>query len=152
MIKCLLDTNVAKTVPISSWRSIKLLAYFLLSLVVCNVYASHCDGVDRSLTEDRKNQLAPVIAKQLNVESAEILQSYRYRSWYIIYVNTLVSDEAFLFFSSDPTRSMYLTIWSGGAAVYEEPEIKKWVLNNAKAIPSKLAGCFAWHVTKARNL
>jgi hypothetical protein len=108
--------------------------------------------VDRSLTGDRKSQLAPVIAKQLNAESAEILQSYRYRTWYIIYVNTQVSDEAFLFFSSDPTQSKYLTVWSGSAAVHEEPEIKQWVLNNAKGIPSKLAGCFAWHVTKARNL
>jgi hypothetical protein len=130
----------------------KFLAFCLLSLVTCTVYASPCDGVDRSLTEDRKSQLAPVIAKQLNVETAKILQSYRYRSWYIIYVNTHVSDEAFLFFSSDPTLNKYLTVWSGGAAVHEELEIKKWVLNNAKGIPPKLAGCFAWHVTKARNL
>jgi hypothetical protein len=130
----------------------KLIAFCLLSLVAGAVSASPCDGVDRSLNENRKSQLAPVIAKQLNIESAEILQSFRYRTWYIIYVNTHVSDEAFLFFNSDPTRSKYLTVWSGGAASHEEPEIKKWVFNNAKGIPSKLAGCFAWHVAKGRVL
>jgi hypothetical protein len=130
----------------------KFLAFYLLLFATCAASASPCDGVNRSLTEDRKTQLAPVIAKQLNIESAEILQSYSYRGWYIIYVNTHMSDEAFLFFSTDPTKSKYLTTWGGGAAASEEPEIKQWVLKNAKGIPSKLAGCFAWHVTKGRDL
>lgn len=136
----------------SRWASMKLLALCLLSFASCAASASPCDGVDRSLSANRKSQLAPVIAKQLNVESAEILQSYRYRGWYIIYVGTHVSDEAFLFFSGDPTQGKYLTTWGGGAAASEEPEIKQWVLKNAKGIPPKLAGCFAWHVTKDRDL
>ncbi|MHB8717046.1 MAG: hypothetical protein ACYC9H_13695 [Sulfuricaulis sp.] len=129
----------------------KYLTLCLLALVTCTVSASPCDGVDRSLTEARKTSLAQAMAMQLNIESAEILQSFRYRSWYIIYVNTHVSDNSFLFFGGDPTKSRYLTVWSGAATVHEEPEIKQWVINNAKGIPLKLAGCFAWHVTKDRN-
>ena len=121
-------------------------------MVTFNVSATPCDGVDRSLSEVRKNQLAPVIAKQLNVKSVEILQSFSYRNWFIIYANTHVSDNPFLFFSGDPTLGKQLTVWSGAATVDEEPEINQWVLNNAKGIPSKLAGCFAWHVTKGRGL
>ena len=147
-----LDAAKARRPLTLRWASMKLLAFSLLSLVTCAVSASPCDGVDRSLTEDRKSQLAPVIAKQLNIESAAILQSYSYRGWYIIYVSTHVSDEAFLFFNVDPTQGKYLTTWGGGAAANEEPEIKQWVLKNAKGIPSKLAGCFAWHVTKDRDL
>ena len=130
----------------------KFLAFSLFLMVSFNASATPCDGVDRSLSEVRKNQLAPVIAKQLNVKSVEILQSLSYRNWFIIYANTHVSDNPFLFFSGDPTLGKHLTVWSGAATVDEEPEIKQWVLNNAKGIPSKLAGCFAWHVTKGRGL
>ena len=32
----------------------------------------------------------------------------------------------------------------------EEQEIKAWTIKNAAGISEKLAGCFAWHVTKER--
>jgi hypothetical protein len=130
----------------------KLATLALFVMFSCHAWATPCSGVDRTLTEKRKSELSPVIAKQLNIESAEILQSYQYRGWYIIYVGTHVSDEAFLFYKGDPTKSQYLTTWGGAAATNEEPEIKQWTLKNAKGIPSKLAGCFAWHVTKERDL
>lgn len=130
----------------------KRLAFALLGAVSFRVWAVPCTGVDRQLTEERKAELAPVIAKQLNIESAEILQSYRYHDWYIIYVNTHVSDEAFLFYKGDPTKSRYLTTWGGGATRNEGPEITRWVHANASGVPGKLAACFAWHVTRDRDL
>jgi hypothetical protein len=130
----------------------KHLAFALLVAISCHAWATPCTGVDRQLTEERKAELAPVIVKQLNIESAEILQSYRYRGWYIIYVNTHVSDEAFLFYNGDPSNSRYLTTWGGGAARNEGPEITRWVRDNARGIPSKLAACFSWHVTRDRDL
>lgn len=130
----------------------KHLAFALLVAVSCRVWAAPCTGVDRQLAEERKAELAPVIAKQLTIGSVEILQSYRYRGWYIIYVNTHVSDETFLFYKGDPTKSRYLTAWSGGAARNEGSAITQWVRANASGIPSKLAACFAWHVTRDRDL
>lgn len=130
----------------------KNITFAFLLAVSFSAWASPCTGVDRQLTEERKVELAPVIAKQLNIESAEILQSYRYRGWYIIYVNTHVSDEAFLFFKGDPIKSRYLTTWGGGATKYEGSEITRWVRAKAKGIPKKLAACFSWHVTRDRDL
>ncbi len=130
----------------------KHITFAFLLAVSYSAWATPCKGVDRQLTEERKVELAPVIAKQLNIESAEILQSYRYRGWYIIYVNTHVSDEAFLFYNGDPTKSRYLTTWGGGASRNEGSEITRWVRDNAQGIPNKLAACFSWHVTRDRDL
>jgi hypothetical protein len=134
------------------YTGMKRIALALALVVQAVAHATLCNGVDRTLTEERKGQLSPVIASQMNIESAEILQSYKYAGWYIIYVNTHVSDEAFLFFGGDPLQNKYLTAWGGAAAVFEGPQIKRWVQKNAKGIPAKLASCFAWHVTKDRDL
>lgn len=114
--------------------------------------ASPCDGVDRSLTDARKRELAPVIAKQIKVRSVDVLQSYRNDKWHIIYVKTHVTDNAFIFFKSDPVKSQYLVAWGGKADPDEEADIAKWIKAKAKGIPQKLATCFAWHVTNDRDM
>lgn len=112
---------------------------------------SPCDKVNRDLPLKRKEALSAEIAKQLGVKSVEVLQSFRLGTWQIIYVATPDSDPPFLFYSSDPLKTRYLTEWSGAARVDEEQEIKTWTLENAPGIPHRLASCFAWHVTKARD-
>ena len=114
--------------------------------------ASPCDGIDRALTEERKLELAPVIAKQIKVRSVDVLQLYRSENWHIIYAKTPVSENAFFFFKSDPLKSPYLVAWGGQARPDEEAEITKWIRSKAKGIPPRLAKCFAWHVTKDRDM
>jgi hypothetical protein len=114
--------------------------------------ASPCDGVIRSLSNERKTALAPAIAKQLNASNVDVLQSFQSGGWSIIYVDTHQADEAFLFYSHDPLTNRYITLWSGAAARYEEQDVKSWTIKNAPGIPPKLASCFAWHVTKDRDL
>ena len=115
-------------------------------------YASPCDGIDRTLTDERKLELAPAIAKQIKVRSVDVLQAYRDDKWHIIYVNTHVTDNAFIFFKSDPLKSQYLVAWGGKARPDEEADIAKWIKTKAKGIPPRLAKCFAWHVTKDRDM
>lgn len=112
---------------------------------------SPCDGVDRGLTDSSKVKWAPMIARQLHAKKVDVLQSFRFEGWYIIYVDTHESDETFLFYSHSPLRSHFVTMWSGGAAMNEEQSIKSWTLKNAPGIPQKLAGCFAWYVTNGRS-
>jgi hypothetical protein len=111
-----------------------------------------CEGVDRSLSESRKKELAPAILKQEKLERVDVLQSFKSDGWTIVYVNTYISDEPYLFYSSDPIMAKRpITEWSGAAYVFETSEIKSWVLKNAPGIPDKLASCFAWHVTLNRH-
>jgi len=131
-------------------RSALIAAFVMATFGACA--ASPCDGVDRSLTTERSVALAPEIAEQEHVPMVDVLQSFRFRGWSIIYVNTYQSDETFLFYAHDPLSSHYITEWSGGARLDEEQTIRKWVRENAPGIPSKLAGCFAWHVTKDRDM
>jgi len=112
---------------------------------------SPCDNVDRSLTDTSKTVLAPVIASQLHAKKVDVLQSYRFDGWTILYVNSHDSDETFLFYSHDPLHTRYITMWGGAAAWNEEQSIRKWTLKNAPGIPPKLASCFAWHVTNDRD-
>jgi hypothetical protein len=112
---------------------------------------SPCDNVDRSLTDTSKTVLAPVIASQLHAKKVDVLQSYRFDGWTILYVNSHDSDETFLFYSHDPLHNRYITMWGGAAAWNEEQSIRKWTLKNAPGIPRKLASCFAWHVTSDRD-
>jgi len=113
--------------------------------------ATPCEGVDRSLPNDRKAALAPAIAKQLHSKRVDVLQSFRDGNWQIIYVDTHDSDNGFLFYSHDPMRNHYVTVWGGVALGDEETEIRTWTLKNAPGIPLKLAKCFAWHVTNDRD-
>ncbi|MBY0578942.1 MAG: hypothetical protein K2P57_07850, partial [Burkholderiales bacterium] len=126
--------------------------FYNSAVSLSGVSASPCDGVDRSLSGKRKLVLAPKIAKELHVSSVDVLQSFKSHGWSIIYIDTHVSDETFLFYKKDPLTSHYVTLWGGAATIYEEQQIKEWVLKNAPKIPLKLANCFAWHVTHDRDM
>lgn len=129
-----------------------LAACAVLAITTSVVCASPCDGVDRSITNKRKVALSIAIAKQLHASNVDVLQSFRSGAWSIIYVDTHETDSAFLFFSRSPLTSRYVTMWSGAASINEKQEIKDWTLKNAPGIPQQLARCFAWHVTKNRDL
>ena len=117
----------------------------LLSMTL-NATAAPCDGVDRTLTDERKAELVPAIASQLHINEVTILGSFRYLGWYIIHAETPTSDPPFLFFNGDPVDHRYVALWSGAAMVGEGPTIKHWVLKNAQGIPTALASCFSYRV------
>jgi len=125
---------------------------------------SPCKGVDRSLTESQRRAYRPAIERHLNAQlaaglgeaisltPADLFQQFRVGSWHIVYVNTTISDEAFLFYDGRPDRRpAYLADWAGAATFDEGPEIIAWLRKNLPALPHKLAACFAWHVTQARD-
>ena len=85
------------------------------ALLSLTAQASPCDSIDRTLTDARKAELSPVIAKQIKVKSVDVLQSYREQDWHIIYTKTPVSENAFIFFKADPLKSQYLVAWGGQA-------------------------------------
>lgn len=58
-----------------------------------------CNGVDRSLSEARKKELAAAIAKQEGLESIDVYQSFKSDGWTIVYVDTHISDQPYLFYS-----------------------------------------------------
>lgn len=109
-----------------------------------------CSAVDRTLPKERAKALGPLVARQLNAKRAEISQSFRFGGWSILYVSTGEADDAYVFYSGDPTRNKFVTLWGGVALQDEENEIRTWTLKNAPGIPLTLAKCFAWHVTKER--
>jgi hypothetical protein len=130
-------------------KSKKILGLLVLMAGTPSMWAgSPCYGVKRGLTNNRKHALAPKIAKELHLRNVDILQSFQFGKWNIIYVDTHESDEQFLFYADDPLKEKHITEWSGAAFINEEQEIKHWTIKNAPGIPSRLAACFAWHVTK----
>ena len=110
--------------------------------------ASPCNSMDRGLTNEYKIALASTIAKQMHASSVDILQLFRFGTWSIIYVDTHVADEAYLFYAYDPLTSHYITLWGGGATTNEEQEIKAWTIKNVPGIPLQLASCFAQYVAR----
>nr|WP_199047844.1 hypothetical protein [Dyella sp. ASV24] len=136
-------------------RNIMLHAFALLFVFSSAAAAdapTPCDGVDRHLSDHQKAQWAKPIAKQFGVAKVDVLQSFAYAHWRIVYVNTFETDEAFLFYADDPQTSRYVTLWAGAAMEDEEPEIRAWALKDAPGIPERLAACFAWHVSKHRDM
>lgn len=109
-----------------------------------------CDDINSSLGTETKMMLAPVIAKQLQTTTVDVLSSFKSGAWTILYVNPHDADEAFLFYSGDPLTSRYVTLWAGAAIRNEESSIRKWVRANAPGAPSPLTRCFAWYVTNGR--
>jgi hypothetical protein len=127
--------------------------FLVIGLMIpqCAWSASPCAAIDRSLTEKNKAEWAPMIARQLQAQKVDVLQSFRFAGWNIIYVDSHDADESFLFYSRDPLQGRYITRWGGAAASNEEQCIKAWTIKNAPGIPPKLASCFAWHVTSDRD-
>lgn len=103
------------------------------------------------MADERKVALLSQIAKQLNASEVDVLQSFSYGTWSIIYADTHESDEIFLFYEGDPLSKSYVVLWSGAARIDEEQEIKDWAIKNAPGIPQELAACFAWYVMKGRD-
>jgi hypothetical protein len=117
------------------------------------IRSSPCDGVNRSLSAARKLQLGQAIARQKKLKTVDVFQSFSDAGWSIIYVGTHVSDNGYFFYSSDPIVAAHpVNVWGGAAMVFETTEIAKWVSSNVKGIPTRLAKCFAWHVTINRDL
>lgn len=116
------------------------------------VEATPCNGVERQLVNNPMPRLASAIAQQLQVKAVDVLQRYHYAGWSIVYVDTHVSDQPYLFYSGDPLQAKHpVTLWSGAATLFETSDIEQWVLQNAPGIPKTLASCFAWHVTLNRD-
>jgi hypothetical protein len=116
------------------------------------VNSNPCEGVARLIIARKNQKLTRAIAKQLKLSTVDVLQSYKADGWSIIYVDTHVSDETYLFYSGDPITATHpVTQWSGGAMIFETTEIEQWVIKNAPGIPKHLASCFAWHVTLNRD-
>ncbi len=128
-----------------------LAAPMLLALLSGCLAATPCAGVDRSLTSPQRTAYARAVAADLHVGTVEVLQSFRFADWRILYVQTGNSDETFFFFAGDPAARPFLTRWSGGAAPGEQAAIEAWTRSHAAGIPAPLAACFAWHVTNDRD-
>ena len=111
-----------------------------------------CAGVDRRLPGTEKQTLERAIAAEMGLPHVELLQSYRHEGWRILYVATFRTDDTFLFYRRDPPRGRILARWGGAAGKDEGPEIHRWVRRNVRGIPPRLATCFAWHVTRGRDL
>jgi hypothetical protein len=110
-----------------------------------------CTGINRTLPTNQQT-VARTIAHQMGVRKIQILESFRDGTWRILYVNNFVADEAFLFYSGDPTtQKKYVTLWAGAAIPTEDSSIEAWTTKNAPGIPQALAACFAWHVTQDRD-
>jgi len=124
----------------------------LLVLFASLACASPCDSIQRTLGAVRTGSIAPALRRQLRARSVEVLQTYSSGSWSILYVDTHEAERLYLFFSANPLRSRYVTEWSGTASPSDEQGILDWTLKNAPGIPAPLARCFAWHVTKDREL
>jgi hypothetical protein len=91
--------------------------------------------VDRTLPTERAKALGSIVAKQLDAKQAEISQSFRFGGWSILYVSTGRADDAYVFYSGDPMRTKYVTLWGGVALKNEEGKIRPWTLKNAPGIP-----------------
>lgn len=126
-------------------------ALALASLAANATPATPCDGVSRQLTAADKAAWSAPVAQQLGVARVEVLQSFAFGGWRIVYVNTFETDEAFLFYHGDPRHTHYLTFWAGAAGEDETADTRRWVLQQAPGIPPTLAACFAWHVTQHRD-
>ncbi|MBC3873377.1 hypothetical protein [Undibacterium flavidum] len=111
-----------------------------------------CKGIDRRLSKEQKIAFGSIIAKLEKYNQVEVLGVFRYNNWHIIYIDNHVSDEPYMFYSSNPVSSKRaITSWSGVATIFETTEIEEWVLKNAHGIPRQLASCFAWYVTLNSN-
>ncbi len=116
------------------------------------VRASPCDGVDRALSAERKRQLGRAIAKQKKLKSVDVYQSFSDAGWSIVYLGTQVSDNGYFFYAGDPLLAVRpVNVWGGAAMAFETTDIARWVTSNVKGIPTRLAQCFAWHVTLNRD-
>lgn len=143
----------------------KRLLLLCLALVFARAsFAAPCEGVDRSFPDTTKRAYLSAVERHLNaqlgaqvgaaikLEPADFLARLQLGRWQIIYVNSHVSDEPYLFYEQPPTLSKgYLFTWAGAATDDEGPAIVEWLKTQAPKMPAALAQCFAWHVTAERE-
>ena len=122
-----------------------------LLLIPAIAQAAPCDGVNHQSAKGPETTLSRSVAGQMHFSKVDLLESFSEGSWKILYVAPNAADEAFLFYSSDPEKSHYVTLWGGGAGPSEETSVRNWATTNAPGIPDGLATCFAWYVTQARR-
>lgn len=127
-------------------------AIFFGLTFACAATHTPCDGIDRMLTRGQTLQLSKRAAEQFADPGATVDQIFRLGGWSILYVNFTKSDPGFVFYNRDPMNTHYITVWGGAAGYNEEDEMRLWTLQNVHGIPPKLAACFAWHVTKDRDM
>jgi hypothetical protein len=113
--------------------------------------ASPCDGLHQGLTIQEERAYVSASAKQLGVASVDLLDAFQFRGWVMLYENTHVSDEVFLFYNKDPRHNHFITSWSGAARLGAEAELEGWINKNAPGIPVGLARCFSWYATYGRD-
>ena len=128
--------------------------FFLVILIFCFPCfgtSSPCNKMAKDLKLVRVNHLKFNIARQLNVDNVNVLSLFENQSWSVVYVETDIADNAFIFYSGDIYTDNFVTLWSGAAEISEEKNIAQWAEDNAKGIPDELARCFAWYTTHGRN-
>jgi hypothetical protein len=109
---------------------------------------SQCEAIDRAFTDADKSRWSSEIAQHKHFTGAEAVQSFRTDAWSIIYVTFPNAEPAYLFYSG----SKKITVWGGGATIFDAPEIEQWALEHAPGLPKALAHCFSWHVTYNRDM
>lgn len=130
-----------------------------------------CDGIDQSLAHERVATLTKAIDIQLKSPTPpvrgivvfgananlglQVLRSWRYDGWSIIFAVTDLSDPLYLFYPRDPETSNFVAVWGGmiplnpdndDAAAEAQRNIQAWAIREVPDIPRELAGCFAWYV------
>ena len=107
-----------------------------------------CRGIDRSLTPQAQRRLESAIASEQHRARVAVSDIFRSGGWAIVYADASDGDQPYLFYSRSPELGAHpVTLWSGGAAIFETTDIARRVMNDAPGIPPKLAECFAWQVT-----
>jgi hypothetical protein len=119
----------------------------LIGAAASSAGAKPCTGIDQTLSDARKAEFATPIAAQLGADHVTVNKYMGLKDWSIVYVDAPNGDPPFVFFKGDPSKTHYVTLWSGAAMIDEERSIRQWTLKNAPGIPKQLAACFAWFVT-----
>lgn len=119
----------------------------LYELNLSFVHDNQCKAISRAFTLAERVRWSSIVSENRDFAGAKAVESFVSSSWRVVYAIFPNSEPAFLFF-----RGLQpIATWSGGAAIFDAPEVEKWVLKNVPGIPRRLAHCFAWHVTFNRD-
>jgi len=100
------------------------------------VNSSPCRGIDRSLTPQAQRQLESAIASEQRRAKVAVSDIFRSSGWAIVYTDASDGDEPYLFYSRSPEQGAHpVTIWSGGAAIFETTDIGER-LSDAEPVPA----------------
>jgi hypothetical protein len=130
------------------------LALWVFTPVVQAADAAPCQGMEKKLTAKEKAELGRAIARQysaaekMEVPSAEVMCVFASGDWSIIRALPYAAEPLYFFYRGNPLTNSYVTSWYGIVMPEDEPEVKKWALENVPGIPPKLAACFARYVTQ----